>query len=222
MVLTLARLRKISDSKFDLSKTVVICGKGETISKISPDLIRDKYIGCVNSSTILLDRVDFLHITDVERFDVFCAQEKNKEKISNFLCPLQWHEREKPSEFTYKNAKEYFSDLDIDIYTYALPSQKKKFEESESDMFQVPPGEAHSSITILTSWLIKLGFRKFEFYGVTTDRNATAEYAEAFKSIGDTGSYLSGGDQKDMGWFLANYRHLVGLLNRHRCGYVFN
>ncbi len=218
----MANLKKIANSDFDLNKTVVICGKGETLSKVHSLDLSDKYVVCLNSATLLLDKVDFLVVTDIERFDSLMTLEKNFHKIRNMIVPIQLHELERPSRHTYKDILQRLGEYNIDLYTYCLQSQTMKDPDTtEIDKFRFGPEIMYSTFICSLFWLINAGFRNFETFGI--GYNGT--YLDKFVQNGEYGHLRDqhhGNKVIPKQWFEQNYMTGIRLLRRTGCAYKIN
>jgi hypothetical protein len=210
----MATLKKISDFDFDTEKEIFICGKGSSLSKIHNENLEDKIIVCLNSSSIFFPRVDFLFTTDIERFDSLFKLESEVEKIKNIVCPIQMHEFEVPSRFTYLDVFERLREHEANLFTFCLPSQKMTNPKDDRvDKFVFGPEPIYSTYTCSLFWLINAGFKKFKIFGVSTD----GVYAEEFLKNGEFGKNTLGSKKIPRSWFQANYNTGIKILRRNDC-----
>ena len=217
----MSNIKKLADSSFDTSKTVVICGKGESLTKIHDADLTDKYIACLNSATLFVDRADFLFVTDIERLDSLLKVETDFSKIKNLISPIQVHKNEKPSAVTYLDVAKKTKQYDLDIYTYCLQTQTMPDPPLDNiDKFKFGPEVMYSSFICSLFWLTHAGFRNFEMYGVGTN----PKYAQKFIDNNDTGSLRK---DKDLNptpkeWFVVNCMTGISIMQRLGCSFKFN
>ena len=217
-------LKKISDNSFPIHKEVVICGKGFTSTKIKDSNLTDKIVCCLNSATLLVDSVDYLFMTDWERFVSLLKNEKNFSKIRNIVIPVQLQERCEPSlRFTYRDVVSSLRKYNINLYTFSLPEHPRqiKIPSEKTDTFVLGPDKIHSTFHISLLWLIKAGFKNFTMYGISKN----PEYAQLFKQLKDEsgGQFVNGRRVKTPeSWFTVNFAAGVEIMDRNGCNYKFN
>lgn len=219
----MATLKKISDNSFPIHKEVVICGKGSSSAKIKDENLTDKLVCCLNSATLLVDSVDYLVITDWERFESLLTHEKDFSKIKNIIIPIQLREKTVPSpNYTYMDVLNKLDEYEINLYTFSLGDGKENQLASEQiDTFTFGPEQIHSTFHVSLFWLIKVGFKNFTMYGVSKN----PEYAQLFKQIkNETGGLYVGGKRVETPepWFTLNFNTGVEIMNRNGCNYKFN
>ena len=208
----MARVKKIKDSKFETEKTVIICGKGESIEKIKNVDLGGKYVACLNSATVFVENVDFLFINDIEKLEMLFKLEQRLQKISNIIVPIQVHKDCKASEITYVEVLDLLKEYDMNLYTYCLYTQKMKNPDTdEIDFFQFGSEVIDSVFHTSLFWLTEVGFRNFEIYGVGTSQ----KYADVFVEAKDVANMPKS-------WHEKNYRKGVKILERNKCQYKFN
>ena len=217
----MSNIKKLSDSNFDTSRTVIICGKGQSITKIKEADLDNKYIACLNSATLFVDDVDFLFVTDIERLDTLLEVETNFSKIKNLISPIQVHRNERPSAVTYLDVAKKTQRYDLNLYTYCLQTQTMRNPKTEEiDKFTFGPEVMYSSFVCALFWLTNAGFRNFEMYGVGTN----PKYAQKFIDNNDSGTLRKGIEGTNMSdtWFVANYNSGVSIMQRFDCNFKFN
>lgn len=210
----MANLKKVSNSNFDTEKEVLICGKGSSLVKIFDEDLSDKIVVCLNSSSIFFEKVDFLFTTDIERFNSLFEVESNIQKVKNIVCPIQMHEFEVPSRFTYLDVFEKLQKQKVNLFTFCLQSQKmQKPDDDRIDKFTFGPEPMYSTYICSLFWLINAGFYKFKVFGVSTD----GVYADEFIKNGEFGKNTRGTKQIPRSWFVSNYNAGVKILKRNNC-----
>lgn len=215
----MARVKKIEDSKFETGKTVVICGKGESVEKVKNANLAGKYVACLNSATVFVENVDFLFVNDIEKLEILLGLEQSIEKILNITVPIQIHKNYSASKITYVEVLDLLKEYDMNLYTYCLHTQRMKNPETdEIDFFRFGPEAIQSVFHTSLFWLIEAGFRNFEIYGVGTSQ----KYSDVFVKANDFG-YISG-TMKNLpkSWHETNYQKGIQILKRNKCQYKFN
>jgi len=217
---SMAKLKKICDSTFQVDKEVVICGKGASLSRIHEIDLKDKLICCLNSATLFVDRVDYLIITDMPRLEFLLEKEQNFEKIKNIIMPIQLHEFQRASKHTYLDALGLLKDKDVNVYTFHLHTQYIKDPETDQiDKIKFGPETIMSTFHVALFWLTYVGFDRFKIFGISKD----GTYQEAFNKLGDVHGRGERGELilTPPWWFPKNYDNGVKILNRQGAKYDF-
>jgi|MDSZ01.3.fsa_nt_gb hypothetical protein len=223
----MAKLKKISNSSFDLNKPVIVVGKGPSAEKLEEFLqdknVDDFYFCAINTSYEYMPKVDFLAFCDL---GVLESLEKNQresyKKIKNLVCPLVLRASlpGRPdivldTQLTYEwLSEELLKEIDVNIYTFKLFTQHKILPKDERvDDFPFNncgnQGQIISSYHCGLIWLTKAGFKNFHIFGVSKQR----EYADFFIKENDCGN------DRDNNWYTENYSKGESILNHSECSY---
>jgi|7_EtaG_2_1085326.scaffolds.fasta_scaffold17166_4 hypothetical protein len=230
----MAKLKKISDSDFDLNKSVIIAGKGPTISNVEKFLsgkdLNDFYICGVNTAYQLLPKVDFLSFCDTNVLDILNKNRKDFNKIKSLVCPLVLRKMYDngmcfDTDKTYEWLLEELKDLDINIYNFKLFTQHLFLEIDSGkmdDFYFKSCGEKAKSIppedTLTSSyhcgllWLTKAGFKDFHIFGVSQQN----EYHASFSESNDCGN------DRDSKWYAENSLKGESILEENHCKYQYH
>ena len=222
----MAKLKKISNSSFDLNKPVIVVGKGPSAEKLEEFLqdknVDDFYFCGINTSYEYMPKVDFLAFCDLGVLESLEKNEReNYKKIKNLVCPLVLRgsppgrpEIVVDTELTYEWLNEELRDVDVNIYTFKLHTQHKMLPKDERvDDFPFincgNRGKIRSSYHCGLVWLTKVGFKNFHIFGVSKEK----EYADFFVKNNDCGN------DRDNRWYRKNYRLGESILNYNECSY---
>lgn len=168
--------RKLSDHKFDLSKTVLLCCKGPS-SVNAPQNSEGKYVAVTTSACNIFEHCDFLFSNDVEFF-----RTGDISNVENVVVPLFPHltRNGRAGIHTDVPPEDHFFASSIgdqlagkNVYTYRLftQSHNPRFEEIKigDDVDTISLPFVLTGYHTALYWLITAGFKRFEIYGVTED-----------------------------------------------------
>ena len=187
---------KLDPSKYNIKKCVTICGKGRTSSSVKVS----GYLACLNTAANLFNSVDFLFINDIET-----VEKIEWDLVKNLIIPLQLHSECYPSKFTYHDVT-----VDANVFTHKLFTQNIPVLSMGTDDFCL--GKVWSTYQTALLWLIYIGFRKFNIYGV--DR--TGKYHEKFVKSNDVGNL------RQKSWYDINYDYGKKILEHFDCDYIIH
>lgn len=210
-------IKSILTHNFDISKTVVVSGKGPT-SSLAVDQTEGKYVAVTTSVCDIFPRCDFVVSNDAEFLET-----NSLDNIDNLIVPIIIHRNVGGRAGVHDRlpkSEHYFYDIlkdkgDFGVFTYRLFTQNMSSFKNESTI----EGGDDVLLPYLLSgyhtalhWLCLVGFRNFEIYGISKNGGYNNE----------TINQKVPKQLRSRAFFEQNYQMGIDILTKNNCNYIIN